>query len=760
VRFFTLRADTLGGALAITVGLVALLTTFGVSLAAYLSARETIEGQIAKELAVVSRQTVAAEDAYLSDRVEEIRQLVFSQLEASRTAQQTSLVLFDYSRAFGELRYVDLSVLGLDGRVISSTGTPVVDQRLTGLLRTARRPGIIPAIRFSDQALPLDVVFAPIDTVDTFGPSGVSSTRTGSLIARLQPTEMVHLLRSVPIEPTTSLFLTRSGVLVGESRGAHSPKFDDDRAAASTVSQQGPYDLHYGVTALVDADAAYAPVRDLALRSVIIGIVVFLIAATMAALFARRIARPLGDVALAAHRFAQGDLAAHVETGNLRLRELRDLGASFNLLSQTLRSVIEGIETTSRTIFVSVRNNLDMAIAVSTGTEQQAGASALIASALGDVGAGARQIGSDAVDLEQRSRVGLSRLDALVGEVDRTNGVVGRLSDSIDRSNEAGRALASQASAVAQHAKLSGERAVQASRSAEEGRNAVRGLISDIQDVGSSLLDTVERLEHLADASAVAIQAQIGVVADMAERSKLLALNAGIEAARAGESGRGFAVIAGELHRLATGSRGAGDEASLLVRDVVAETQSLIVQARAASDLARGAIGRAGVTGQAIDGLVAEISANATGAREIGAIADDQAQRSHEIEVATAEMRELAVTAAKAAQTVWDLSREVRGAVDLATNVAAQVSLAAGAQIDTFAVIQQNARDIGRATAAAAGSAQESLNATHRLQREVEALGARLGRFAGGSRAAGSISPIAGSELAERAAARVEVGVA
>lgn len=760
MRFFSLRADTLGGALAITVGLVALLTTFGVSLAAYLSARETIEAQIAKQLAVVSGQTIAAEDAYLSERVEEIRQLVFSQLEASRSAQQTALVLFDYSRAFGELRYVDLTILDLDGRVISSTGTPLIAPRLAALLRAARRPGIIPAVHFSDQTIPLDVVFAPIDSVDNFGLTGVSSTRTGTLIARLQPTEMVHLLRSVPIEPTTSLFLTRNGILVGESRGAHAPKFDDAGATPSTVSQHGPYDLGYAVTALVDAQAAYAPVRGLAIRSVIIGIVVFLIAATLAALFARRIARPLGEVAAAAHRFAQGDLGAHVETRSLQLRELHDLGTSFNLLAQTLRSLIEGIETTSRTIFASVRNNLDMAIAVSTGTEQQAGASAQIASALGEAGAGARQIGSDCVDLEQRARVGLARLDALVGEVDRTNTALGRLSDSIDRSADAGRALAAQSNAVAQHAKEAVERAVQASLTAESGRSAVRGLIADIQNVGSSLLDTVERLEHLADASANAIQAQIGVVADMAERSKLLALNAGIEAARAGESGRGFAVIAGELHRLATGSRGAGDEASLLVQSVVAETQSLIVQARTASDLARAAIGRAGLTGSTIDGLVAQISDNATASREIGAIADEQAQRSHEIEVATAEMHELAVTTAKAAQTVWDLSREVRVAVDLATNVASQVSLAAGAQIETFAVIQENARDIERATAAAATSAQESLDATHRLQNEVESLVARLGRFAGGTRPGSSIAPLTNAEKTERPRSRVEFGAA
>lgn len=719
----------------ITAGLIALLTTIGVSLAAYFSARETIEGQIAKQLADVSRRTMAAQEAYLDDRVEEIRQLVFSELQSSPNASYRNRVLFDYARAFGEERYADLSILDLKGKVVASTGTPSIEPGLAATLRAAGRPGIVANVRFPDEAIPLDVVYAPLDTVTAHGFADVSSVRTGTVIGRLEPTEMVHLLRSIPIDAATGLFLVRDGTVIGESRGAHAPRFRDANATRATARQDGPYDLRLSVTALVDTAAAYAPVRELAWRSLAIGAIVFFIAALIGVLTARRIARPLGEVATAAHLFAQGDLNAHVDTSRLHIRELSDLGSSFNLLAQTLRSLIEGIESASRTIFESVRNNLDTAISVSTGTEQQAKASTLISMALAEAGDGARRIGDDCVELEGRSRVGLSRLDALVGEVDRTNTAIGRLSESIDRSNQAGRALALQSSAVADHAKLVGERAVEASNAAASGRNAVRGLVADIQNVGSSLLDTVERLERLADASAQAIQAQIDVVSDIAERSKLLALNAGIEAARAGESGRGFSVIAGELHRLASGSKTAGDEASVLVRDVVAETQRLIAQARSASGLARGAIDRASVTGSAIDQLVMRISENADGAREIGSIADDQARRSHDIEVATAEMRELADVTAHAAQTVWNLSREVRGAVDLATNVAGQVSSAAGQQIETFAVIQENARDIERATGAAARSAQASLEATHRLQTEVEALVARLGGFASGSRA-------------------------
>lgn len=176
------------------------------------------------------------------------------------------------------------------------------------------------------------------------------------------------------------------------------------------------------------------------------------------------------------------------------------------------------------------------------------------------------------------------------------------------------------------------------------------------------MADTVVRLEHLADATAQAISAQVDVISEMAERAKLLALNAGIEAACAGESGRGFSVIAGELHRLASGSKSAGEEVASLVDNVVAETQSLVKNARVASEVARGAIERATQTGSATTRKAHVISGRSPANRPSGTA---------EIELATDDMRRMASATAEAAKMVGDLSCQVRGAVDFATKVAA-----------------------------------------------------------------------------------------
>ena len=212
---------------------------------------------------------------------------------------------------------------------------------------------------------------------------------------------------------------------------------------------------------------------------------------------------------------------------------------------------------------------------------------------------------------------------------------------AMEEMNAAVMEVAKNASDAAQHAEVTRDSVLNEAK-------AVTEVVTTIDDVATRSEQMMTSLGELGD-KAQGIGQIMDVISDIADQTNLLALNAAIEAARAGEAGRGFAVVADEVRKLAEKTMQATSEVGAAVSAIQQGTAHSIEAMQQTTDVVGECTALAKEAGEALSNTTTVIEDSADMVRTIATASEQQSATSEEINTSVEDVNRLAEEMASAA---------------------------------------------------------------------------------------------------------------
>ncbi|OZI12018.1 chemotaxis protein [Bacillaceae bacterium SAS-127] len=365
-----------------------------------------------------------------------------------------------------------------------------------------------------------------------------------------------------------------------------------------------------GTYALSEVDEQAKPIFDMTLLVVVISVIV---GGIIVFFLVRSIITPLKKLMQAAQRVSEGDLTESVTITSKD--EIADLATSFNLMTDSLRTLLRHIGESSDHL--------------ASASEQMA--------------AHSEQAEQSTMEVTRRMAHVANGSDRQMQSSEETARAMEEISIGVQR--------------VAESSADVSQMSVEATKEAKKGREMLDDVIAQMHLIRTSVQEGVSEIENL-NKHSVEIGQIISVITQISEQTNLLALNAAIEAARAGEHGKGFAVVADEVRKLAEESKRSADQITSLITTMQQATAlSTSIIEKSENEVESG-IELTADAGETFIHILDSVEQVAAQIQEVSATAEEMSASSEEVTASVGEMADISREAADTTSQVVQLTEQ------------------------------------------------------------------------------------------------------
>nr|WP_239587131.1 methyl-accepting chemotaxis protein [Bacillus ectoiniformans] len=355
-------------------------------------------------------------------------------------------------------------------------------------------------------------------------------------------------------------------------------------------------------------------------RTILVILLSMLAGAILIFFIIKSIIKPLREMKEKAITISDGDLTEHITVRSND--EIGQLGEAFNTMQQNLRSLVQKID------------------------------------------ANADQVASASAELTASSEHTSAATEQVASSIQEVAGSAEKQTAGVSQTAESFKLVAQGVTDIADHATQVSAIAQQTMAQAEEGSDAVTNTVNQMTSIQASVHASNQTIHSLHERSKE-VHSILDVITSIAGQTNLLALNAAIEAARAGEHGKGFAVVADEVRKLAEQSQQSVQEIVGIIQGIQEDTENSVqTMARVTDDVQTGV----NISQEAIKKF------------------DDILQSTKEI---TPQMEEISATAQQMSATVQEVHATTQELSMIATNNAAGSEEVAAATQEQLASMEE-----------------------------------------------------------------------